>query len=425
MDVSNRLCKEIPDRLPDGLKMNLTNAIKAVPALREAELSDNPQLSNTIKYAKMLEGTVRNTGVHACGTIICRDPISDWVPVSTADDKTMPGHKLLCTQYDGHVIEETGLIKMDFLGLRTLSELKEAVENVRLNTGIEIDLDNIPIDDPLTYKLYCEGKTVGTFQFESPGMRKYLRELQPTVFEDLIAMNALYRPGPMDYIPDFISRKKDPSKISYDIPCMEKYLSDTYGITVYQEQVMLLSRQLADFTRGQSDSLRKAMGKKKIDQMNALETLFYEGGEKNGHDKKVLNKIWEDWKKFASYAFNKSHATCYSWVAFQTAYLKAHYPAEYMAAVMSRRQARAMRAMLFMFIPWTVMTPITNWRAGFPRFSPIPTRKAVLTPAVRSSAACLSCIRIPMPAGRTGNGSAVHAGGCAAILPRRIMTRRL
>ncbi|MCR5152326.1 MAG: DNA polymerase III subunit alpha [Prevotella sp.] len=338
LDVSNRLCKEIPDRLPDGLKMNLTNAIKAVPALREAELSDNPQLSNTIKYAKMLEGTVRNTGVHACGTIICRDPISDWVPVSTADDKTMPGHKLLCTQYDGHVIEETGLIKMDFLGLRTLSELKEAVENVRLNTGIEIDLDNIPIDDPLTYKLYCEGKTVGTFQFESPGMRKYLRELQPTVFEDLIAMNALYRPGPMDYIPDFISRKKDPSKISYDIPCMEKYLSDTYGITVYQEQVMLLSRQLADFTRGQSDSLRKAMGKKKIDQMNALETLFYEGGEKNGHDKKVLNKIWEDWKKFASYAFNKSHATCYSWVAFQTAYLKAHYPAEYMAAVMSRRR---------------------------------------------------------------------------------------
>ena len=210
------------------------------------------------------------------------------------------------------------------------------MENVRLSTGDVIDLDTIPIDDDLTYELYRQGRTVGTFQFESAGMQKYLRELQPTVFEDLIAMNALYRPGPMDYIPDFIARKKDPSKIKYDIPCMEKYLKDTYGITVYQEQVMLLSRQLANFTRGQSDSLRKAMGKKKIAEMEKLEVLFYEGGQKNGHDKAVLNKIWEDWKKFASYAFNKSHATCYSWVAYQTAYLKAHYPAEYMAAVMSR-----------------------------------------------------------------------------------------
>ena len=225
---------------------------------------------------------------------------------------------------------------MDFLGLKTLSILKTAVENVRLSTGDVIDLDTIPIDDDLTYELYRQGRTVGTFQFESAGMQKYLRELQPTVFEDLIAMNALYRPGPMDYIPDFIARKKDPSKIKYDIPCMEKYLKDTYGITVYQEQVMLLSRQLANFTRGQSDSLRKAMGKKKIAEMEKLEVLFYEGGQKNGHDKAVLNKIWEDWKKFASYAFNKSHATCYSWVAYQTAYLKAHYPAEYMAAVMSR-----------------------------------------------------------------------------------------
>ena len=336
LEMSNHLCKAIPDRLPDGMKMNLTNAIKCVPELREAEISDNPQLRETIAYAKMLEGNVRNTGIHACGTIICRDAISDWVPVSTADDKDNPGKKLLCTQYEGSVIEETGLIKMDFLGLKTRSILKEAVENVRLSTGKTVDLDTIPIDDPLTYKLYCEGRTIGTFQFESAGMQKYLRELQPSVFEDLIAMNALYRPGPMDYIPDFIARKKDPTQIKYDIPCMEKYLKDTYGITVYQEQVMLLSRQLAGFTRGQSDTLRKAMGKKLIEKMNHLEGLFYEGGEKNGHDKKVLQKIWEDWKKFASYAFNKSHATCYSWVAYQTAYMKAHYPAEYMAANMSR-----------------------------------------------------------------------------------------
>ena len=333
---ANILCKSIPDKLPDNLKMNLENAIKVVPELQEAETSSDLKLKNTIKYAKMLEGTVRGTGVHACGFIICRDPISDWVPVSIAEDKSDPGHKLRCTQYDGHVIEDTGLIKMDFLGLKTLSILKEAVENIRFTKGIEIDLDNIPIDDALTYELYSAGRTVGIFQFESVGMQTHLRALQPTLFEDLIAMNALYRPGPMDYIPDFIARKKDPSKIVYDIPCMEKYLKDTYGITVYQEQVMLLARQLANFTRGQSDTLRKAMGKKMIDKMNELEALFYEGGKQNGHDPKVLNKIWEDWKKFASYAFNKSHATCYSWVSFQTAYLKAHYPAEYMAAVLSR-----------------------------------------------------------------------------------------
>lgn len=336
LDVSNHLCKAIPDRLPDGLKMNLPNAIKCVPELREAEASPDPQLSNTIKYAKMLEGTVRGTGIHACGTIICRDAISDWVPVSTAEDKSDPGHKLLATQYDGHVIEETGLIKMDFLGLSTLSILKEAVENIRFTQGIEVDLDNIPIDDELTYKLYQEGRTVGTFQFESAGMQKYLRELKPTVFEDLIAMNALYRPGPMDYIPSFIARKNGKEEIKYDIPCMEKYLKDTYGITVYQEQVMLLSRQLANFTRGESDALRKAMGKKKKDIVDAMKPKFIEGGKKNGHDPNVLEKIWADWEKFASYAFNKSHATCYSWVAYQTAYLKAHYPAEFMAGNMSR-----------------------------------------------------------------------------------------
>ena len=284
----NALCKQIPDKLSDSegnsLKMNLPNAIKCVPALREAEASPDPRMRNTITYAKMLEGTVRGTGIHACGTIICRDAISDWVPVSTAEDKSDPGHKLLCTQYDGHVIEETGLIKMDFLGLKTLSILKEAVENVKLHRGIDIDLDTIPIDDPQTYQLYSEGRTIGTFQFESAGMQKYLRELHPTTFEDIIAMNALYRPGPMDYIPSFIARKNGKEEIKYDIPCMEKYLKDTYGITVYQEQVMLLSRQLADFTRGQSDALRKAMGKKKKAIVDQMKPMFIEGGKKNGHD---------------------------------------------------------------------------------------------------------------------------------------------
>ena len=339
---SNALCKAIPDRLPDvdgkTPKMNLTNAIKAVRELQEAEASPNPQMANTIKYAKMLEGTVRGTGIHACGFIICRDPISDHVPVSTADDPDFKGTKTNCTQYDGHVIESTGLIKMDFLGLKTLSELKEACANIKRTRGIDVDLDTIPIDDPKTYELYQKGQTIGTFQFESAGMQKYLRELHPTVFEDLIAMNALYRPGPMDYIPSFIARKNGREEIKYDIDCMEKYLKDTYGITVYQEQVMLLSRQLADFTRGESDALRKAMGKKKKDIVDAMKPKFIDGGVKNGHDPKILEKIWADWEKFASYAFNKSHAACYSWVAYQTAYLKANYPAEFMAAIMSRRR---------------------------------------------------------------------------------------
>ena len=339
LEKANALKKAIPDRLPDGMKMNLENAIKCTPELREAMASPDPRERNTIKYARQLEGTIRGTGLHACGFIICRDPISDWVPVSTADDPDFPGLKCAVTQYDGHVIESTGLIKMDFLGLKTLSELKEACKVIKQTTGDVIDLDNIPIDDDLTYKLYQQGRTIGTFQFESPGMQKYLRELKPTVFEDLIAMNALYRPGPMDYIPSFIARKNGQEPITYDIPCMEKYLKDTYGITVYQEQVMLLSRQLANFTRGQSDALRKAMGKKKKKIVDQMKPLFLEGGKKNGHDPKVLEKIWSDWEKFASDAFNKSHATCYSWVAYQTAYLKAHYPAEYMAALMTRRHS--------------------------------------------------------------------------------------
>ena len=342
LERANALKKVIPERLPDGpdgkaRKMNLNNAVACVPELREAEVSADIRERNTIKYAKMLEGTVRGTGIHACGFIISRDPISNWVPISTADDPDFPELKCAVTQYDGHVIESTGLIKMDFLGLKTLSELKEACKVVKQTVGVDIDIENIPIDDELTYKLYQEGRTTGTFQFESPGMQNNLKKLHPTVFEDLIAMNALYRPGPMDYIPEFIRRKHDPSLVTYDIPCMEKYLKDTYGITVYQEQVMLLSRQLANFTRGQSDALRKAMGKKKKDIVDQMKPLFIAGGEKNGHDAKILEKIWSDWEKFASYAFNKSHATCYSWVAYQTAYLKAHYPAEYMAALMTRR----------------------------------------------------------------------------------------
>ncbi len=342
LGVVNTLCKAIPDRLPDvdgkTPKMNLPNAIKAVRELQEAEASPDRALANTIKYAKMLEGTVRGTGIHACGFIICRDPISDWVPVSTADDPDFKDVKTNCTQYDGHVIESTGLIKMDFLGLKTLSEMKEACAVIKQTRGIDVDLDTIPIDDPKTFELYQQGRTIGTFQFESAGMQKYLRELKPTVFEDLIAMNALYRPGPMGYIPQFIRRKHGEEPITYDIPVMEKYLKDTYGITVYQEQVMLLSRLLADFTRGESDALRKAMGKKKKDIVDAMKPKFIEGGKKNGHDPKILDKIWSDWEAFASYAFNKSHAACYSWVAYQTAYLKANYPAEFMAAIMSRRR---------------------------------------------------------------------------------------
>ena len=338
LERTNALCKAIPDRLPDGLKMNLKNAILCTPELQAAEASLDPREANTIKYARKLEGTIRGTGIHACGFIICRDPISTHVPVSTADDPDFPNVKTAVTQYDGHVIESTGLIKMDFLGLKTLSEMKEACRVIKEAHGVDIDLDRLPIDDELTYELYQKGRTIGTFQFESAGMQKYLKELHPTVFEDLIAMNALYRPGPMDYIPSFIARKNGREEIKYDIPVMEKYLKDTYGITVYQEQVMLLSRLLANFTRGESDALRKAMGKKKKDIVDAMKPKFIEGGKKNGHDPKVLEKIWGDWEKFASYAFNKSHAACYSWVAYQTAYLKAHYPSEFMAALLTRRK---------------------------------------------------------------------------------------
>lgn len=339
---SDRLTKMIPSKPNDmptqenGKKyaVTISNCIKCFPEFAAEKNSSDPNISSTIQFAEALEGNVRSTGVHACGVIIGRDDITDWVPVSTAPDKD--GNKMLVTQYEGSVIESTGLIKMDFLGLKTLSIIKETLANIKNTYNIDVDIDNIPIDDKKTYQLYCEGKTVGTFQFESPGMQKYLIELQPSTFEDLIAMNALYRPGPMDYIPDFIDRKHGRKPIEYDIPIMEKYLKDTYGITVYQEQVMLLSRLLGNFTRGESDALRKAMGKKLRDKLDQMKPKFIEGGRSNGHNPEILEKIWQDWEKFASYAFNKSHATCYSWVAYQTAYLKANYPAEYMAAVLSR-----------------------------------------------------------------------------------------
>ena len=294
---SNRLAKLVPDKIPDMKKFKLKDAIEYVPELKAAATGPDPLARDTLKYAQMLEGNVRNTGVHACGVIIGRYDISDVVPVSTAKDKDT-GEEMLVTQYEGSVIEETGLIKMDFLGLKTLSIIKDAVENVKLTTGEDLDIDHVSLEDPATYKLYCEGRTTGTFQFESAGMQKYLKELQPSKFEDLIAMNALYRPGPMDYIPSFIKRKHGIEPIEYDIPVMERYLKDTYGITVYQEQVMLLSRLLANFTRGESDTLRKAMGKKLIDKMNALKEKFMKGGQANGYKPETLNKIWVDWEKF-------------------------------------------------------------------------------------------------------------------------------
>ena len=335
LSESDRLSKLVPDKVTPDKKHGETPfdfVYKESPELAAERESPNQLIRNTLKYAEKLEGSIRQTGVHACGVIIGQDDLEKFAPMAIAKDA-----ELNVVEFEGKEVESVGLIKMDFLGLRTLSIIKDAVENIRLTTGRKIDIDDFSIiDDPATYKLFCEGRTVGTFQFESPGMQKYLRELQPSTFEDLIAMNALYRPGPMDYIPDFIARKHGRSPIVYDIPVMERYLKDTYGITVYQEQVMLLSRLLANFTRGESDALRKAMGKKLIEKMNHLKSKFMAGGKTNGYKEETLQKIWSDWEKFASYAFNKSHATCYSWVAYQTAFLKANYPSEYMAAVLSR-----------------------------------------------------------------------------------------
>ena len=347
---TNAIKALVPDKFPENikdakgkpLKVNLKRCLQYVPEIKALYEGDNENIASMLTYASQLEGTNRQIGIHACGVIIGADDLTNFAPICTVDDKKA-GKKVIVTQYDGHVVENVGLIKMDFLGLSTLSIIKEALKNIKLSRGVDVDIDHIPIDDPDTYKLFCEGNTVAVFQFESLGMQSNLKELKPTQFEDLIAMNALYRPGPMDYIPEFIARKNGKSPITYDIPCMEKYLKDTYGITVYQEQVMLLSRLLANFTRGESDALRKAMGKKKKDIVDAMKPKFIEGGVANGHDPKILEKIWGDWEKFAEYAFNKSHATCYSWVAYQTAYLKAHYPAEFMAANLTAESANVTR----------------------------------------------------------------------------------
>ena len=347
IEESNRLTKMVPDRPfeatitdADGKKVTKEFKPKLGNCLKYGELSGelengNEQTKEVLEYAGKLEGCIRQTGVHACAMIIGRGNLTEYIPISIANDK-LTGEEVWVSQYDGHYIEEVGMLKMDFLGLRTLSIIKECQANIKKRSGIEFDIEKIPIDDKLTYELYSRGDTTSVFQFESPGMKEWLIKLQPTRFEDLIAMNALYRPGPMDYIPDFVERKQGRQPIVYDLPEMEGILQDTYGITVYQEQVMLLSRKLADFTRGQADTLRKAMGKKIIDLLNSLKGLFLEGGEKNGHPKDVLEKIWADWEKFAAYAFNKSHATCYAWVSYQTGYLKAHYPAEFQAANLTK-----------------------------------------------------------------------------------------
>jgi DNA polymerase-3 subunit alpha len=297
----------------------------------------------TIQQAKVLEGSLRNTGTHACGVIITPDDITQFVPVATAKDSD-----LYVTQFDNSVVEDAGLLKMDFLGLKTLTLIKDTVKLVKYKHNIDLDPDTFPLDDEKTYELFQRGDTVGIFQYESAGMQKYLKDLKPTVFADLIAMNALYRPGPLEYIPSFVDRKNGKEEISFDLPEMAEYLDETYGITVYQEQVMLLSQKLAGFSKGDADVLRKAMGKKIFALLQKLKPQFIDGGKSNGHPEAVLEKIWKDWEAFAAYAFNKSHSTCYAWIGYQTAYLKAHYPAEYMAAVLSNNMNDIKQVTFFM-----------------------------------------------------------------------------
>ena len=316
-------------------KVTLSNCLKYIDELKNEYENGSELTKEVLNYALRLEGSIRQTGVHACAMIIGRGDLTDYIPISVAADKAT-GLDVWVSQYEGSFIEEVGMLKMDFLGLKTLSIIKECLESVKKTHGIDIDIEKIPIDDEETYKLYGRGDTKSVFQFESDGMKEWLQKLQPTRFEDLIAMNALYRPGPMDYIPSFVARKQGKEKIEYDLPEMEEYLQDTYGVTVYQEQVMLLSQKLAGFTKGQADKLRKAMGKKQLDVLESLHDKFIEGGKANGHPEKVLKKIWKDWRKFAQYAFNKSHATCYAWVSYQTGWLKAHYPAEFQAANLSK-----------------------------------------------------------------------------------------
>ncbi|HSO89071.1 MAG TPA: DNA polymerase III subunit alpha, partial [Draconibacterium sp.] len=339
LSEADRLAKLVPD----APKMTFEKAFKESPDLKKEKNSNNPLIVKTLKFAETLEGSVRQSGVHACGVIISRDPLTDHIPLMPTKDEA----KLLTTQYDGRFVESIGLLKMDFLGLKTLSIIKETLDNIKLSRGLVVDIDHVPLDDEKTYEMFSHGETTAVFQFESDGMKKHLRDLKPNRFEDLVAMNALYRPGPMKYIPNYIARKHGKQKVDYDLPMMEKYLSESYGITVFQEQVMLLSRLLANFTRGDSDTLRKAMGKKIIEVMNKLKVKFVEGCKANFRfidecsltGKKVedvIEKIWKDWEAFAEYAFNKSHSVCYAYIAYQTGYLKAHFPAEFMAANLSR-----------------------------------------------------------------------------------------
>lgn len=355
LSEADRLAKLVPDiklkalfglandrsKLSEKLKNNSENVEKASELIRISKGSDD--LAKTINQAQVLEGSVRNTGIHACGVIITPSDITNFVPVALAKDSDM-----YCTQFDNAVVESAGLLKMDFLGLKTLTLIKDAVNIVKERHGIELNPEEFPIDDEKTYELFQRGETVGIFQYESAGMQKYMRELKPTVFADLIAMNALYRPGPLEYIPSFIRRKHGLEPITYDLPEMESQLKETYGITVYQEQVMLLSQQLAGFTKGEADVLRKAMGKKQKDVLDKMKPKFVDQAAAKGHDKAKLEKIWKDWEAFASYAFNKSHSTCYAWIAYQTAYLKAHFPAEYMASVLSNNMNDIAQVTFFM-----------------------------------------------------------------------------
>lgn len=346
LSESDRLSKLVPDKVTPDKKHGETPfdfVFKESPELAAERESPNQLIRNTLKYAEKLEGSIRQTGVHACGVIIGQDDLENFAPMATAKDAD-----LNVVEFEGKEVESVGLIKMDFLGLRTLSIIKDAVLNVKDVHGADLDIDNIPLDDAETYDVFARGDTTGLFQFESPGMKKHLRNLKPNRFEDLIAMNALYRPGPMEYIPNFIARKHGFEPVTYEIADMEEYLSDTYGITVYQEQVMLLSQKLAGFTGGEADTLRKAMGKKKRDVLDKMKPKFIEGCKQRGHDEKICDKIWGDWEAFASYAFNKSHSTCYAYVAYQTGYLKAHYPSEFMAALLSRNLADIKQITIYM-----------------------------------------------------------------------------
>ena len=365
LSEADRLAKMLPDislnKLFDMEESNLIDSLRNQEEVSRARdlrkiFKGNNLSAQVLQKAKEIEGSVRNTGIHACGVIITPDDLTNFVPVATAKDSD-----LVCTQYDNSVAEDAGLLKMDFLGLKTLTLIKDAIKYIEQTRGIKINPDEIPIDDTATYELFQRGDTIGIFQYESPGMQKYLKELKPTEFPDLIAMNALYRPGPMEYIPSYVKRKHGDEDIEYDLGDCEEYLKETYGITVYQEQVMLLSQKLADFTKGEADTLRKAMGKKDRKVLDKMKPAFLKGARAKGHSKDTLEKIWKDWEKFASYAFNKSHSTCYAWVAYQTAYLKANYPTEYMASVLSNNMNDIKQVTFFME---------ESKRMGIPVFGP-------------------------------------------------------